>query len=863
MPSTATSLFSSAPGTSQLDAPEEIQRPNDFESTRTERFTEGEENTEPRLDLARLQGYELAPGRKKLKSFIWEHGWRLIDEEGMSHWVCRHCHTADPKPKRPNNHLFKTEQQTSGPIYHLRDAHSIQGSSDTPVRRSRKAATTPSGGSRQVSITGFTSSSARGSEAPFNFDVFKGLLLQLFTLRSLPFELVEDKAFRSLLTYCQPLLNDCIPSRRTLRRYIEATYTNSLELVESHLQTATTKIHLSFDLWTSPGRRLSLLGVVAHYLDATFTPRAILLALPQMHGSHTAVNLSVQLESLLRQFKIESHLSNAITDNASENAACLDLLSDTLLINTRKRHVRCIGHIINLVAQEVLFGQDVESFEDSIGNITAIEVELAVWRKKGPIGRLHNLIRYICASEQRRAKFMEVQRKQPDAMRSERLRAKDAYDLKHDNLTRWNSWYDAAERALDLRNAIDELIEHELEDYYQKLARFNVRSASQSTSSQPPKEPTLLLDRLHNDDWHVIASYLKLMKPLKDATMKLQGNVNTTSKRGVPMKGAIWQVLPVFEEILKGFEEARERHQPTSQNTSQSTQSQQTPTETTQCQRNTQRGKPQARSSDSQMTETPAARSDEDITIDDGYTDQAVHFSTAINAAWQKLEYYYNKTDITLIHRAAVLLHPRMKWRWFERYWRTKPEWIADARLSIAELWSEYKDQPVTASSPTVADCNGPQDEWSSGTDEVDQLQMYEQEAHTEDPKAFDSPIPYWLGKRAQWPQLAQMALDIYSTPAMSDEPERVFSITGNVLSQRRRRLTSDAVQWLLCLRSWQNSEIIALDQRLLRRAVIEVDRHLPHGGDDDDDEITTPLIDPEVVDELLQAAADDEDLYT
>jgi hypothetical protein len=132
------------------------------------------------------------------------------------------------------------------------------------------------------------------------------------------------------------------------------------------------------------------------------------------------------------------------------------------------------------------------------------------------------------------------------------------------------------------------------------------------------------------------------------------------------------------------------------------------------------------------MTETPAARSDEDITIDDGYTDQAVHFSTAINAAWQKLEYYYNKTDITPIHRAAVLLHPRMKWRWFERYWRTKPEWIADARLSIAELWSEYKDQPVTASSPTVADCNGPQDEWSSGTDEVDQLQMYEQEAHTD-----------------------------------------------------------------------------------------------------------------------------------
>jgi hypothetical protein len=88
------------------------------------------------------------------------------------------------------------------------------------------------------------------------------------------------------------------------------------------------------------------------------------------------------------------------------------------------------------------------------------------------------------------------------------------------------------------------------------------------------------------------------------------------------------------------------------------------------------------------MTETPAARSDGIIVINEGYTDQAVHFSTAVNVGWQKLEYYYNKSDITPIHRAVVLLHPRMKWRWFERYWRSKPKWIADARKDIAELWS-------------------------------------------------------------------------------------------------------------------------------------------------------------------------------
>jgi hypothetical protein len=109
---------------------------------------------------------------------------------------------------------------------------------------------------------------------------------------------------------------------------------------------------------------------------------------------------------------------------------------------------------------------------------------------------------------------------------------------------------------------------------------------------------------------------------------------------------------------------------------------------------------------------------------------------------------------------------------------------------------------------------------------------------------AFDSAIPYWVSKRAIWPQLAQMLHDIYVTPSMSDEPEHVFSVVGNVLAPRRRCRTSDAMQWLLCLRSWQNSEIITLDQRLLRLAVMTTYSRLPTSGDDDGDELSTSPID-------------------
>jgi hypothetical protein len=137
------------------------------------------------------------------------------------------------------------------------------------------------------------------ARSQFDHLQFRALILHLFTTRQLPFTLIEDEAFRALLIYCQPRLQRSIPSRRSLGRYIEKAYKNSHNAVESDLRGAVTRINLSFDLWTSPGRRLSLLGVVAHYLNADHKPRNILLALPRITGSHTAVNIAATITGLV------------------------------------------------------------------------------------------------------------------------------------------------------------------------------------------------------------------------------------------------------------------------------------------------------------------------------------------------------------------------------------------------------------------------------------------------------------------------------------------------------------------------------------------------------------------------------------
>jgi hypothetical protein len=64
---------------------------------------------------------------------------------------------------------------------------------------------------------------------------------------------------------------------------------------------------------------------------------------------------------------------------------------------------------------------------------------------------------------------------------------------------------------------------------------------------------------------------------------------------------------------------------------------------------------------------------------------------------------------------------------------------------------------------------------------------------------------------RTKYPSLSQLAIDIFSVPAMSSEAERVFSTAGFVLNSQRRRLKEGTSEALLCLNHWGNSNLISV----------------------------------------------------
>ena len=116
------------------------------------------------------------------------------------------------------------------------------------------------------------------------------------------------------------------------------------------------------------------------------------------------------------------------------------------------------------------------------------------------------------------------------------------------------------------------------------------------------------------------------------------------------VKGAIWQVLPIYDDLLKGFEDARERHLPASaESEATPAPSAPPPLQLSTCYRSTRRGKRttvsrvSATAIDVEVGITPAAiQVEKDSTPVDNFAESQIgteflsleyHFTHNINAA--------------------------------------------------------------------------------------------------------------------------------------------------------------------------------------------------------------------------------------
>jgi hypothetical protein len=490
----------------------------------------------------RLQGYIPTPPHKRAKkSYIWQAGIGLAVTEvktGKKFWLCRHCYD-NPVPQP----LYLVETDSTTPaIRHLQSRHNYdeKGHRHETSGQKRKRDT--------EDIRDVVKRLRDEKERAFDTAGWKRAYLRWIVSDSQSLRSATSPALRDLLRLDHSKIDDLIPtSHATAHRYIVECYTTSKGKVMKALAKARSSISVSFDGWLADNQ-LDMLGVTAHYLDEQLRVKTVLLGLRPMYGAHSGIAIAEELLNIMRDFKISDRIGYFVADNASNNDTALREIAKEIDVDPLRQRIRCSAHILNLVAKAILYGTDSDcvadaaklaSRFDSSGSGDALtntgklaqsrndSVSLAEWRKRGALGRCHNLVYHVKGSPRRRRYFESKQREISDTR---------IYQLVANGGIRWNSDLEMIERALKLRDALQLYQDHYANDNADQL------------------HPE---DCLGTEDWNELKELKELLQPLKDASVRCQT---------VPVDGhhgALWQTLSTTEWLLAKFEDLK--RQPLSQ----------------------------------------------------------------------------------------------------------------------------------------------------------------------------------------------------------------------------------------------------------------------------------------------------------
>lgn len=168
--------------------------------------------------------------------------------------------------------------------------------------------------------------------------------------------------------------------------------------------------------------------------------------------------------------------------------------------------LRCMGHIINLSIQSFMWNTDTEDLEEPENQTTNDEDAIITeWRKKGPLGMLHNLVVHIQLSPQRLQQFEKL----ANGRRPVR-----------DNKTRWLSWSTMlnANTKPPIRDAFASYLRLHQKEYIQK-------------------------DKLSANDWVLLQKICEFLEYVRRLLLELEGHSATLNL-----------VLPAMDMILAHYQ---------------------------------------------------------------------------------------------------------------------------------------------------------------------------------------------------------------------------------------------------------------------------------------------------------------------
>jgi hypothetical protein len=387
--------------------------------------------------------------QKQRKSWVYRYGYRvaLIKDPDRLFFVCRYCHQHKWIDAGQGG-IYETTLSTSTSARHLEQLR--RGHSLAAPGKAHSATKAGKGGLRALlkATTVKVLQSLANELGGFNCQAFRHTAVAWLVDGNHPLSDFEKPAFRQMLEAANPEAAAALwTSHASILRYIMRCFDFMLPQVVADLSKSLSKVHISFDGWTTKGGKRGFLGVVAHYVNSTGDLTDPPIALPQLTGAHTGKKIAEIVGKTLQQFGINlCTVGYFMLDNATNNDAAVLRIAEQMDLTAAHRRLRCGAHTLNLIGQALLWSNNNNAYDNDSSELAVESELLRNWRENGPLGVLLSVINYIKTPQQLELfeKFQGLANTELPAEQREILAPVKPV------VTRWNSYYPAFERAVKL-----------------------------------------------------------------------------------------------------------------------------------------------------------------------------------------------------------------------------------------------------------------------------------------------------------------------------------------------------------------------------------------------------------------------------
>ncbi|KAG9375815.1 Dimer-Tnp-hAT domain containing protein [Pyrenophora tritici-repentis] len=595
---------------------------------------------------------------------------------------------------------------------------------------------------REVLAGGFEVPQATAN-AMGNFDIqrFRYAVVLWLLDNNLLMELISRASTRDLFRIANGEAESALwRSPRSVATYAMRLFHLMQPQIVHALSSAISKIHIIFDGWTTKGGTRGFFGIVAHFATSSSKINDLPIALPPLTGAHTGEAIATAVTATLRAYGITSDtLGYFVLDNASNNDTAIAAVAREFgNFEATERRLRCGPHTINLIGQALLFGKDKDAYNNATEQVLEEEMFMQQWRKNGALGTLLAVITYIKTPQQYQLFadcLLASNNDLPAAARVKMLRPIKPV------VTRWNSYYNALERATYLKGGFDLYIEK----YISRIAYEDRRGTRNDVPAW------MRSGGLEAADWAVITEYQRCLQPLKMSTGRLEGR----GKYYGSNFGAIHEVIPVFEYLLDQLEKLSEPYKDVVFDA---------------------------------HAEAPEGKLYTYLCYYHKLDDSAVYYTATCLHPYYK---YYCENSWE--HKPSWL---RKANEGFQKLWESYK--LAPPRSPPRQPPRSGAIDDVIGALTSRRNCAR-----SDSRDEYDRWRELEPEWSMETYHGDGNAVQYWIAMKPKYPQLSEFAIDILTIPASSCECERLFSELGDLLEPKRRAIGSELLAAFQLIRAW------------------------------------------------------------